>query len=238
METKRKTKSLSFKLPVFDLAGEKKGEVEFHPEVFGINPNIYVVSQAINVYLARERKAHPKAKSRGEVNGTGAKIWAQKGTGRARHGDRQAPIFVGGGVTHGPTGNENWKLKISKKLKRLALFSILSDRFHQQKIMVVDDIKQLPLKTKKTKEVLEKLIANNDSAKKSKKVCLLAADISADNLRGIRNLKKIEGEKKFAFLPVSRANVYRLALCDFYIFDTKAVDFFNSLAGKDNGAKK
>jgi len=67
-----------------------------------------LLSQAVNRFLANQRRARPRTKTRAEVRGSGAKIWRQKGTGHARHGDRQAPIFVGGGIAHGPTGRQNY----------------------------------------------------------------------------------------------------------------------------------
>ena len=105
-------------LAVVDVKGKSKGQINVSNEIFGINPNKIVVAQAVRVHLTNQRQATAKSKTRGEVSGSGKKIWRQKGTGRARHGDRYAPIFVGGGVAHGPRGNQNVKRNLSKNRPR------------------------------------------------------------------------------------------------------------------------
>ncbi len=99
---------------LFLISGEKAGKVTLPSEIFAAKINNQLMAQAVRVFLANQRKARAKTKTRGKVEGSGKKIWAQKGTGRARHGDRYAPIFVGGGISHGPTGKENFKLKMRK----------------------------------------------------------------------------------------------------------------------------
>src|SRR3990167_8071260 len=106
-----------------------------------------LLAQAIKVYLTNQRQGTKHAKTRGEVAGSGKKIWRQKGTGKARHGDRQAPLFVGGGIAHGPKGNENYKLNLPDKMKRLALRIVLTDKLKDERIVLVKSLKTVKAKT-------------------------------------------------------------------------------------------
>lgn len=134
-------------LSVIDKGGKTVSELKLPTEVFGAKINAPLVAQAVKVYLANQRGAYPKTKRRSEVSGSGRKIWPQKGTGRARHGDRYAPIFVGGGIAHGPRGNQNYQKKLPKKMKRKALISVLSAKQKEGKLITVKGVKRL----KKTK---------------------------------------------------------------------------------------
>jgi len=117
------------------------------PEEFqGINPhNLYLYAKA---YLANLRAGTAKVKTRAEVSGGGKKPFRQKGTGRARQGSTRAPIYVGGGVAHGPTGEVNWSQKINKKQKKAALRYALNEKATNEALYVVDEIKIESGKTK------------------------------------------------------------------------------------------
>ncbi|HUS60412.1 MAG TPA: 50S ribosomal protein L4 [Nevskiaceae bacterium] len=145
------------KIALLNTSGKKSGEINLPPRIFAAKVNEPLMAQAIKVYLTNQRKVHAKTKSRGEVSGSGRKIWRQKGTGRARHGDRYAPIFVGGGVAHGPRGNQNFKLEMSKKMKRAALFSSLSAKLKDKEILVVSGLAKVKPKTKEMARVLKNL---------------------------------------------------------------------------------
>ena len=145
------------KVSLLNTSGKKSGEINLPPRIFAAKVNESLMTQAVKVYLTNQRKAHAKTKSRGEVSGSGRKIWRQKGTGRARHGDRYAPIFVGGGVAHGPRGNQNFKLEMSKKMKRAALFSSLSAKLKDKEILVVSGLAEVKPKTKEMVRVLKNL---------------------------------------------------------------------------------
>jgi len=106
-----------------------------------------LLSQAVRKVLSNQRKSGAKAKTRSEVTGSGIKIWKQKGTGRARHGDRQAPIFVGGGKAHGPTGTQNYHLDLPKKMRQKAVLGALSAKLEEKKAFLLGD-----LQIAKTKE--------------------------------------------------------------------------------------
>lgn len=129
------------KLPVLNLQADNVGEKSVDAELFGADVAPFLVSQAVRVFLTRQRKAMAKTKTRGEITGTTAKIWKQKGTGRARHGDRQAPIFVGGSKAHGPTGKQNYAAKLNRKMNRKAIFSALSTKLKEKKVFLLEEMK-------------------------------------------------------------------------------------------------
>lgn len=114
-------------------------------------PQDRLIAQAVRVYLGNQRKAKAKTKTRGEINKTTAKMYKQKGTGRARHGAYSAPIFVGGGIAFGPTGEQNYKRKMSKALGHLAFVSALTAK--SRNIWTMD----LTSKTKGTKLIVKEL---------------------------------------------------------------------------------
>lgn len=172
------------KVNVLAISGKKVGTIELPKEIFGTEVNKDLIAQAVRVYLANQRKARPKTKRRSEVVGSRRKIWRQKGTGRARHGDRYAPIFVGGGVAHGPTGRENWKLKLSKKMRRKALFSALTTKLKEGEIIVVTGLEKVEPKTKKMAEILEKL------AQKRKLTIILPGKIE-NVIRAAGNIERV-----------------------------------------------
>ncbi len=114
----------------------EKVVVELDPETFGIEPNVGVMHQVVNAQLAARRAGTHKTKTRSEVSGGGAKPWKQKGTGRARAGSSRSPLWIGGGVAHGPQPRD-YSERTNKKMKRLALRSALSDRAAMGRVMVV-----------------------------------------------------------------------------------------------------
>ena len=133
----------------------KLSTITVSDEVFGSKANEQLLSQAIRVYLSNKRQGTSKVKTRGEVTGSRRKIWKQKGTGNARHGAKSAPIFVGGGVAHGPTGLENWTLKLSRHMKKKALIVSLS--LQSDNIFVTDNLTDFDGKTKTAAKLLKDL---------------------------------------------------------------------------------
>ncbi len=133
----------------YNTKGESIGEVELLSNIFEVSINVPLMHQALVRQLANARQGTHKAKSRGEINRTKAKWYRQKGTGRARHGSRNAPIFVGGGVAHGPTPRKYIK-KMPRKMRRAALRSALSAKAQENQIVVLDD---LEIESHKTREM-------------------------------------------------------------------------------------
>lgn len=166
--------------------GKKAGSVNLPAKIFAAKVNPELMAQAVRVYLSNQRKAHAKTKTRGEVEGSGKKIWRQKGTGRARHGDRYAPIFVGGGVAHGPRGNQNFRLKMSKKMKRAALFSALTSKLKDKEILVVKDFDKIKPKTKEMAKIMKSLRLEN------LKTLLVMPDKLENVIRVGRNIERLD----------------------------------------------
>lgn len=143
-------------VPVYNQLGEKISTVSLKGEVFGVEVNKTVMFDAVNVYRANMRQTTSKTKKRDEVSGGGKKPWRQKGTGRARAGSSRSPIWVGGGVVFGPTGDQNYKIQQNKKEHRLALKSALTLRA-KDGLKIVDTLELKDTKTKAFVEILTAL---------------------------------------------------------------------------------
>ncbi|OGE76238.1 MAG: 50S ribosomal protein L4 [Candidatus Doudnabacteria bacterium RIFCSPHIGHO2_02_FULL_48_21] len=143
------------KTSVYNQSGQAVGEIELNQKVFGMkNIKPEVVHQVVTSMLSSARNVVASTKTKGEVRGGGKKPWQQKGTGRARAGSSRSPLWRGGGITFGPRSNRNFERKINKKEKTIGLFSVLSDKIKDGKLVVVDN---LELSAPKTKELAAKL---------------------------------------------------------------------------------
>jgi large subunit ribosomal protein L4 len=182
-------KAVSITASVLDTAGKAAGQITLPGEIFGAKINNSLMSQAVRVYLANQRQGTSKTKGRGEVDRTTKKIYQQKGTGRARHGSRRAPIFVGGGRVFGPTPRD-LSLNITKKMKTLALFSALSSKLKDNEVKIIKGLEELEPKTKLMAQVLKDL-----EIKSASKVLLVTprAGKELQNVyRAARNIKGVE----------------------------------------------
>ena len=144
------------KVQVQDRAGKKVGELDLDPGVFDVEVNVPAMHQVVTAGLAAQRAGTHSTKTRAEVSGGGRKPWRQKGTGRARHGSNRSPIWVGGGVAHGPKTRDH-SFRVPKKMKRLALRSALTERARQERIRVVEALAFDEPSTKEALEVLDAL---------------------------------------------------------------------------------
>jgi large subunit ribosomal protein L4 len=149
-------------IAVYNQDGKKTGTVELPDSVFGLRWNADLVHQVVTAQEANQRQTVAHVKGRSEVRGGGKKPWRQKGTGRARHGSIRSPLWKGGGVTHGPTKEKNFKKKINKKMAKKALYTVLSAKARDNEIIVLDEIKLSMPKTKIAYEVFNKLSQIND----------------------------------------------------------------------------
>lgn len=132
---------------LFDQLGREKGLVKLPESVFGAKINNALMAQAVRVYLANQRMGSAKTKTRGQVDGSTRKIYQQKGTGRARHGGIRAPIFVGGGIAHGPR-TKDFSLNLSAKMRKASVLSALSLIAKEGKVKVIAGFATLDGKTK------------------------------------------------------------------------------------------
>jgi len=151
-----KNKKAGISVDSYSVIGEKKGTVLLPEALFGQKPNAVLIAQAVRVFLSNQRSAHAKVKGRGEIQGSTRKIYKQKGTGGARHGARSAPIFVGGGIAHGPHGIENYNLVLPRTLRKKALISALSARAQNGSISIAE-FDKVETKTGKMAKALQKM---------------------------------------------------------------------------------
>ncbi|MGD9605753.1 MAG: 50S ribosomal protein L4 [Bacilli bacterium] len=141
---------------VHNQLGEEIGKVNLNKNVFAIEPNMQAVYDVVNAERAAMRQGTSKTKDRTEVRGGGRKPWRQKGTGRARQGSIRAPQWRGGGVVFGPTPRK-YNVKVNRKVMQLAVKSLLSDRFKNKNIIVLDKIELADFRTKSFVNVLDNL---------------------------------------------------------------------------------
>ena len=178
------------KLQVINIEAKKTDNIELSDKIFSIDPNKNVIQSVIDWQLSRFKSRTAKTKQRNEVTGSTAKIYAQKGTGGARHSSRKAPIFVGGGVAHGPKGSVYKIKKINKKIKKIGLAHALSQKYKSNSLFVVEDFKKEIEKTKLFNQFLEKNKLKNSLIiiDKNSKIKIIKS------ARNIPNLKIIEQE--------------------------------------------
>ncbi len=145
------------KCEVYNQEGKEIGQTLLPKEIFDVKFNPDLVHQVVVSQMANRRKVIAHTKDRGEVRGGGRKPWRQKGTGRARVGSIRSPLWRGGGVTFGPTKERVFKKKINKKMKRLALFMVLSVKVKNNRLIVLDKISLEQAKTKWMAKILKNL---------------------------------------------------------------------------------
>ncbi len=172
------------RVAAYSATGEPAGEVDLPEDVFGLRPHAAVVHQALVAQQANARAGTASTKTRGEVEGSTRKIWRQKGTGRARHGDIRAPIFVGGGVVFGPKPRD-YSHRLPKAMRRLALRSVLSDAAASGRLAVVEGF---GVQEGRTREVVAFL---NKVGAAGQRVVLLAGEDGPQVGRAARNLPRV-----------------------------------------------
>ena len=146
-------------IDIKDAKGEKTGTAELNPSVFGIEPNVPVMHLAVRAQRASWRQGTHDTKTRGEVRGGGKKPWRQKGTGRARQGSIRAPQWYHGGIVFAPKPRD-YSYTLNKKVKRLAMKSVLSAKAQEENLVVIDAIKMDEIKTKSFKSFLKAVNAD------------------------------------------------------------------------------
>ncbi|MFA7141899.1 MAG: 50S ribosomal protein L4 [Candidatus Paceibacterota bacterium] len=148
-----------------------------------LNPNL--VHQIATSQMSNKRQVIAHTKTRAEVSGGGRKPWRQKGTGRARHGSIRSPLWVGGGVTFGPTKDRNFKKDVPKKMKRKALFMVLSEKFKNSNLIIVDSFEMKEIKTKAFKKMI-------DNLKLDGSVLIALEDLNENIIKSARNIKHLK----------------------------------------------
>ena len=207
------------KFKVINIDGKKSSDIELSDKIFSLTPDKYVIQSLVDCQLNHFKSRTAKTKQRNEIKGSTKKIYAQKGTGGARHSSRKAPIFVGGGVAHGPKGAVYKIKKMNKKVRKLGLFYVLSQKNKVNSLFVVEDFKDEIKKTKLFNKFLEKNKLTNSliiSDKISKSKIIKSA-------RNIPDLKIIDQEG---------ANVYDLLKYKNVVFTTSSIKSFQDRISK------
>ena len=196
------------KATVVNMSGTKVGEVELSEAVFGIEPNEDVVHAVVKNHLANCRQGTQSALTRAEVSGGGIKPYRQKGTGRARQGSTRAPQWTHGGIVFAPKPR-SYRYTLNKKVKRLALKSVLSAKAAEGNVLVVDDMTLPEVKTKNVAAFL--------SAVGASKVLMVTNEVNENVVKSARNIPGVETS------PARLINVYDILKAKQLIVDKAAL---------------
>lgn len=183
---------------LYNKEGKETGHVELDASLFDVEINPSLVHDAVVAQTSNSRVAIAHTKDRSEVVGTSKKPWKQKGTGRARHGSRKSPIWIGGGITFGPRNDRNFSIKMNKKARRKALAMVLTDKVRNGHFFAVEELKLEESKTKQLSTLLKNLPVDNQ------KTLILVEPENRSVSLAARNLSQVE------ILPINTLNVVAL----------------------------
>lgn len=183
-------------IKTYNQLGEEVGQTRLPSEIFGVKMDSDLIHQIAVSQASNRRRVIAHAKDRSEVSGGGKKPWRQKGTGRARHGSIRSPLWYHGGVTFGPTKERNFKKEIPQKMKRLALFMVLSEKAKNDLLILLDELKIEKAKTKLVVKIIENLKSKIENFKNSN--CLIILPKMEKTLilaaRNTPNIKTIQAK--------------------------------------------
>ena len=194
---------------VYDMTGKQVGEVELSDGIFGIEPNVSVMHDVVKNHLANCRQGTQSALTRAEVSGGGRKPWRQKGTGRARQGSTRAPQWTHGGIVFAPKPR-SYSYVLNKKVKRLALKSVLSAKAQEGEIVVVNKIALDAIKTKDFRNFLSAVKADG-------KAVVVTPEVDEIVVKSARNLPGV------VTTPAKLINVYDLLNAKTLVIDQEAL---------------
>ncbi|PLX27531.1 50S ribosomal protein L4 [Candidatus Parcubacteria bacterium] len=220
---------MSIKVKVYNQKAEAVKDKNLDEKVFGMEVNESLVHQAMVAQSSNERQVLAHTKSRAEVRGGGRKPWRQKGTGRARVGSNRSPIWIGGGITFGPTKERNFKKDINRKMKRSAISMVLSDFVKNDNLMIVEDLKIENFKTKEALEVIKNFekITNKKEEKQPKRSFLVVNEEKDDKAK--YSLRNLEGVK---YINLENINILDLLKYNVLIISEKSVDSIQEIYTK------
>jgi large subunit ribosomal protein L4 len=199
------------KAPLFDITGKHLKDVTLPSELFDREVSPVLIAQVIRVLKDNQHQSTSKVKTRGEVNRTTKKVYAQKHTGNARHGSRKAPIYVGGGVAHGPKGVQPGDLKVTRKVRHLSVLGGLNLHAKNQTVSLIEDLKDAPKKTKELRTIL-------DTISEKKNTLILTSQRVESLIVSSGNLKT------YRLMPSTAVNIYQLLRAKHLIIDQSALD--------------
>ena len=212
------------KLPVIDASGAQQREIDADDAVFGLEPNLGVVHQALLAHLANKRQGTHSTQDRGDVRGTNTKTRRQKGSGRARQGAASSHVRRGGAVAHGPHPH-SYRQALPKRMRRLAIRSLLSQRTAEGGLLVVDDAVRFPAKTAGVLGILKALGIE-------RRGLFVTSPMDPDLLRGIRNLPRMH------CIPADTLNVDALIRHDHIVMTEAAVRRAGALWGGERAHRR
>ncbi len=197
-------------LKVLNIDGNKSKDINVSDKLTGLKVNNKLLKYVIDWQLNHSKKRVAKTKQRNEIVGSTKKIYAQKGTGGARHASRKAPLFVGGGVAHGPKGNNYKTKKINKKIRKIALAQTISKKKNNNELFIFDDVKKEIKKTKIFYTFLNKNKIDN--------VLIISDKITEKNIfKSVRNLPNVKLVSELG------TNVYDLVKYKNVLFTTSSI---------------
>ena len=196
-------------IKVLNMAGAEVGSVELNDEIFGIEPNTAVVHEVVKNHLANCRQGTQSALTRAEVSGGGKKPWRQKGTGHARQGSTRAPQWTHGGIVFAPKPRD-YSYVLNKKVKRLALKSVLSAKAAEGKLVVIDSIKMDAIKTADFRKFLNAVEVNG-------KAVVVTPVVDSVIVKSARNIPGV------LTTPATNLNVYDIINAQYLVVDQAAL---------------
>lgn len=205
------------KASLYNLQAEKIKDITLDKDIFEYKINEKLIAQSVKIYLHNQRAAHAIAKHRGEVAGTTKKMYAQKGTGNARHSTAKAPQFVGGGSAHGPRGDQKSPQHFSQKLRQSALKSVLSKFAQNKAILVIEKLSNIEPKTKAAWSFVDKLEKQNELLANSRKIGIITSRHFDSVKRAFGNIPDIK------LISVKSLNSYDLSRQNYLIFTAAAL---------------
>jgi len=185
----------------YGVDGDKTGSVDLPDALFGIEPNAHLVWEAVVNFQANQRLGTVRTKTRAEIARSNSKPWRQKGTGRARAGTWRSPLWVGGGIIHGPKPRDH-RYKLPRKAKRVALRSALSDRAKADRVAVLDSFDLKEVKTKPVQQMLNRMELAAD------KVLILVRELTDEIALSTRNIPNVIA------MPARDVNTYTVIAAD------------------------
>jgi large subunit ribosomal protein L4 len=212
-------------IDVVDKNNKKIEVLELNEKIFNSRVNSFLLQQAVNMYLANQRKSFANVKTRGEVRGGGKKPWRQKGTGRARVGSIRSPLWRGGGVTFGPV-TKDWHYQLPKKIKKQALVSSINSKINEGNMVVVDKLVCDSGKSKDMAGILNNLKMN------TAKVMIITENPETNILRAGRNIRNLD------IVRAEDVNAYDVLVNDKIIFEKGALQKLEKRLSRDKVQKR
>ena len=195
---------------IYNTKGKEAGKIALNEKVWGLSWNADLVHQVVESMRSNARTSSAQVKDRSAVSGGGKKPWAQKGTGRARHGSSRSPIWRHGGVTHGPMSEKDYSKKINKKVRAKALYTVLSEKMRNGEVLFVDAISMKAPKTAEAKGILSALAGVKGFEKmltKKKNSAYFATSEKSDAVsKSFANLGNVEFDSVENMNPIDLLN--------------------------------